>query len=209
MKEAPPELLSQEHNRDHVTPPPPTGLLAAPYRFASPSPAPNLRNSVAHVFIRTDCNKWMFMYSITLSGVSLLSPSMMGTQRCRPRLNNEDLSKALVGGALEHGSLRSYSRRGLCCSFALNYWYLFAWFFSDFQMRVHVQYFTFLSAEGRGRPLWMFGARWRPRSSLLCESLTSVKPTTGTVSGVGVLGLIKAQQHSESWASYCLILFRR
>lgn len=130
-----------------------------------PSPAPNLRNSVAHVFIRTGCNKWMFMYSITLSGASLLSPSMMGTQRCRPRLNTEDLSQALVGGALEHGSLRSYSRRGQCCSFALNYWYLFAWFLSDFQMCVHVQYFTFLSAEGRERPLWMFGARRRPRSS--------------------------------------------
>lgn len=53
--------------------------------------------------------------------------------------------------------------------------------------------------RGESALLWIFGATWKPQSSLLCESLTSVKPTKETVSGVvGLLQPRKAQQQLES-----------
>lgn len=88
-----------------------------------------------HVLIRTDCNKRMFMYSITLCCASLLSPSMIGIQRCRLKLNRRP-QQSFRGwsGTLVYALPRSV------LSFALNYWYLFAWILSGFQMCVHIFY---------------------------------------------------------------------
>lgn len=85
-------------------------------------------------------------------------PSMMGTQRCRLKLNTEDLSKASYGGGGGggFGTRLVYALPRSVLQLCFKWLVFICMIFRAISRCVYI-YFTFLSAEGRERPLWMFG----------------------------------------------------
>lgn len=97
------------------------------------------------------------MYSIILCCASLLSPSMMGTQRCRLKLT-DDLSKAL--GVLWEPLVYALPRSVL--EFFFKLLVFICMIFEQFS-DVCIYILHSCPQRGESAPLWMFGATWRPQ----------------------------------------------